>query len=58
MKTTTKELPKDIDKSDKKLLLSNVSLLVCTCKHPRVEKCVLSGILFCMNCIRPMQTGS
>ena len=35
-----------------------VSLSVCTCENPRVERCVLSGVLFCMKCLSPMQTGS
>lgn len=53
------DYPQDLQRSaEQQCNIADVSLSVCTCKHPRVEKCVLTGILFCMNCISPMQTGS
>jgi len=47
MKTKVKKYSKKI----------NNALSSCTCKYPKVEKCLLSDDLFCMNCLKPIKTG-
>jgi hypothetical protein len=46
----------NIDTSEGQLSIPDVSLSVCTCNRPIVEKCILTDILFCMECISPMKT--
>ena len=42
-------------KTNKKNSAKKSDQLICDCKQPHFEKCVLTGILFCMKCLRPIQ---
>ncbi len=45
-----------IDKYQAQLQQHDVSVSVCTCKNPIIQRCVLTGVFFCMSCIKPVQT--